>query len=466
MTRHQMPTRTKRRVIAASVVAVALIGTGVVYGISGLASARNSSSPDSSLCIPEPAPEPSETAPPEESAPPSDTSAPEQPPADAPPAEEPPADAPPAEEPPAEQPPAEQPPAEAPPAEQPEQGENQPAGWKGRDGWQGTGPAAAQPAPGDEAGAPPPTAPAPQPQAEMRQFGKPFCNAELGPDATDFVNIRQVTRANLDPRTSRGGSRGTFVSRCGTNQNNHNNPDNFIVAPGVQNGAKHLHDYVGNLSADANSTNESLQAAGTTCAQGDKSTYYWPVVRVRDNAGNDPVDEVNNHNIGTLLKPRSVTLQFRGNAKAKVVAMPDFLRVITGDAKASINGGANGNAKWGCTGFANRFTTKYPICPRGSRVLRQLDFPSCWDGTNFDSANHRAHIVFPDRSGACPANTKPVPALRMTLTYDVPRGRVFAVEAFPEVRHNPTTDHGDFVNVMPAQLMSRVVNCINSGRNC
>ena len=244
------------------------------------------------------------------------------------------------------------------------------------------------------------------------------------------------------------------------------NVNDFIVAPGVRNGAHHLHDYVGNLSADANSTNESLLAAGTTCRNGDKSTYYWPVIRVRDRRGGPPGDTENPHNTGTVQQPAAVTLQFRGNAKAKVVAMPDFLRVITGDAKATINGGANGNAKWTCTGFTNRFTTKYPLCPRGSRVQRVLDFASCWDGVNFDSANHRAHVVFPDRAGACPQGTKAIPQLRMTLTYDLPRGKLFALDAFPEVKHAPATDHGDFVNVMPAQLMNRVVNCLNSGRNC
>ena len=138
----------------------------------------------------------------------------------------------------------------------------------------------------------------------------------------------------------------------------------------------------------------------------------------------------------------------------------------TGDAKAAINGGAAANAKWGCTGFANRFTTKYPLCPRGSQLLRQLDFASCWDGVNIDSANHRTHVVFPDKTGACPSGTKAIPALRMTLTYDVPRGKVFAVDAFPEVQHNPITDHGDFTSVFPDQLMNQMVNCINTGKRC
>jgi hypothetical protein len=49
-------------------------------------------------------------------------------------------------------------------------------------------------------------------------------------------------------------------------------------------GAQHLHDYVGNLSTDADSNNKSLEAAGTTCKNGDKSAYFWPVVRINDGA--------------------------------------------------------------------------------------------------------------------------------------------------------------------------------------
>ncbi|MFI7450891.1 DUF1996 domain-containing protein [Nonomuraea sp. NPDC049714] len=288
--------------------------------------------------------------------------------------------------------------------------------------------------------------------------------ADLGPFVTDFVNIRQIPPNQNGARIGRSGSRGSFVSACGTNGNGHNNPDNFIVAPGVRNGAHHLHDYVGNLSADAFSTDESLAAAGTTCRRGDQSTYFWPVLRNRQVDANteDP-----DGNVGQVLRPRSVTLQFRGNATSRVVAMPRFLRIIMGDAKAATNGTANARAGWSCTGFTNRVSPdKYPLCPRGSQVARILDFPSCWDGQNTDSANHRSHIVFPDQNGACPQGTRAVPQLHMVLTYSVPPGPSFAVDAFPEQLHNPVTDHADFVNVMPESLMNFAVNCINRGRRC
>ncbi|SDH75206.1 protein of unknown function [Nonomuraea jiangxiensis] len=303
----------------------------------------------------------------------------------------------------------------------------------------------------------------PSPSPSPTASGNPEC-ADIGPSAADFVDIRRVGSRQLDARAGRNGSRGTFVAQCGTNRNGHHNPDNFIVAPGVSNGAHHLHDYVGNLSTDAFSTDESLAAADTTCRQGDKSTYFWPVLRNRkvDANANDP-----DNNIGQILVPRAVTLQFRGNATSRVVAMPRFIRIITGDAKAGTNGGANARAGWSCTGFQNRISPdKYTLCPRGSQVLRILDFPSCWDGQNTDSANHRTHVVFPDQSGACPQGTRAIPQLRMTLAYTVPQGPSYAVDAFPEQKHNPITDHGDFANVMPDRLMRTVVDCINRGRRC
>ncbi|MEV4804896.1 DUF1996 domain-containing protein [Nonomuraea sp. NPDC049421] len=310
---------------------------------------------------------------------------------------------------------------------------------------------------GDDGSADPSQSPSPSPTADDP------C-ADLGPFAQDFVDIRQVQPRRLDARIGRGGSSGTFAAQCGTNRDGHNNPDNFIVAPGVSNGAHHLHDYVGNLSTDAFSTDESLAAAGTTCRLNDQSTYFWPVIRDRRSEANanDP-----DGNVGQVLRARSVQLQFRGNANSRVVAMPRFLRIITGDAKAATNGTANARSAWTCTGFQNRITTdKYPLCPRGSQVVRILDFPSCWDGQNTDSANHRTHIVFPDQNGACPQGTRAVPALRMTLTYAVPQGPSFALDAFPEQKHNPVTDHADFVNVMPDRLMQNVVSCINRGRRC
>ncbi|MEU5880090.1 DUF1996 domain-containing protein [Spirillospora sp. NPDC047279] len=299
--------------------------------------------------------------------------------------------------------------------------------------------------------------------------------AQQRPVASDFVDIRRVRPNVRQPRTGWRGSRGTFTSRCGRNERGHFNSDNFIVAPGVANGAHHLHDYVGNVTTDGNSTDESLAAGGTTCTNGDRSPYFWPVVRLRN--PNDPPQNdqsAADGNVGRVQRPATVTLRFRGNPRSRVTAMPRFIRVITGDAKAATNGPANARSSWTCTGFENRrLTDKYPLCPRRSQVARILEFPSCWDGQNTDSANHRTHIVFPDRRGTCPPGTRAVPQLQMRITYNISldrrqlaRGRVFALDSFPEQLHNPVTDHGDFVNVMSNRLMNRAVSCINRGRRC
>ena len=134
--------------------------------------------------------------------------------------------------------------------------------------------------------------------------------------------------------------------------------------------------------------------------------------------------------------PSSVSLQFRGNAQAKVVPMPRFLRIITGDAKAVTNGpnAPNARAHWTCSGTTNRFSaTQYPLCPRGQLVQRVNDFPGCWNGTDLDSANHRTHTAFADpTTGACPEGFKAIPQLRITLSYRVPAGNSYAVDTFPE----------------------------------
>ncbi|MDX3797387.1 DUF1996 domain-containing protein [Streptomyces sp. AK04-3B] len=302
-----------------------------------------------------------------------------------------------------------------------------------------------------------------------------------GPVASDFVDITKV-QANVKakPRKNGQASTGTFTSRCGVNANNKFNTDNVIVAPGVTNGAHHLHDYVGNQSNDAFANNNTFAAAQTSCQnQQDKSSYYWPVLRVQD--GTKEFDQNRDGggkegNVGKVLKAKQAEIKFVGSPKAKVVAMPQFLRIITGDAKTTTNGLANANAHWSCTGFENKvqLTEQYPICPQGSNVVRTFAFQSCWDGKNIDSANHRTHVAFADANGNCQNGFKAIPQLTMRLVYAVPapviqNGQVknaYAVDGFPEQLHKPSTDHDDFINVMNAQLNNKIANCVNKGQQC
>ncbi|MYS90997.1 MULTISPECIES: DUF1996 domain-containing protein [Streptomyces] len=301
-----------------------------------------------------------------------------------------------------------------------------------------------------------------------------------GPVAADFAPITSVQPSADGPRQGTKASRGSFATDCGVNENGLFNSDNIIAAPGVTNGAHHFHDYVGNQANNAFASDQDLANAETSCVdQGDKSSYYWPVLRLqngsREQDANSPGGGIEG-NAGEIITPKQVTLTFVGNPRGKVTVMPRLLRIITGDAKSFVNGPANANASWSCTGFEDRqLKDKYPLCPQGSDVVRTFKFQSCWDGRNIDSANHRTHVAFTDAAGNCPAGFRPIPQLVQRIVYDVDApsledgGRttpLFAVDSFPEQLHKPVTDHGDFINVFDEDLMREMADCINDGREC
>ncbi|MFF5025223.1 DUF1996 domain-containing protein [Streptomyces collinus] len=301
-----------------------------------------------------------------------------------------------------------------------------------------------------------------------------------GPVVSDYTDITSVQPNVPSPSRQADASRGSFTSDCGVNAGGLFNSDNVIVAPGVSNGAHHFHDYVGNQSNNAFASDDDLAKADTSCVdRGDKSTYYWPVLRLQNGKQERDAGSPGGGtegNAGQIVTPKQVTLTFVGSPQGKVTEMPRLLRIITGDAKAFVNGPANANASWSCTGYENRqLKDKYPLCPPGSDVVRSFHFQSCWDGRKIDSANHRTHVAFATPDGACPDGFKAIPQLVQRIVYDVAApslndgGRtvpLFAVDSFPEQLHKPVTDHGDFINVFDEGLMRQMVDCINSGRTC
>lgn len=301
-----------------------------------------------------------------------------------------------------------------------------------------------------------------------------------GPVAADFVDIKSVQPNVQSPALQGDASRGTFATSCGVNEGGLFNSDNVIVAPGVSNGAHHFHDYVGNQSNNAFASDDDLANADTSCQdQGDKSTYYWPVLRLQNGTQEKDAGSPGGGtegNAGEIVTPQQVTLTFVGSPRGPVAEMPRLLRIITGDAKAFVNGNTNANASWSCTGFEDRqLKDKYPLCPGGSDVVRTFKFQSCWDGRNIDSANHRTHVAFAAADGSCPGGFEAIPQLVQRIVYDVDAPSIqdggkttplFAVDSFPEQLHKPVTDHGDFINVFDEDLMKEMVDCINGGRQC
>jgi hypothetical protein len=286
------------------------------------------------------------------------------------------------------------------------------------------------------------------------------------PSAEEFVNIQNVRSVG---RRGEGGvfSGGSYSIRCAMSA--HHNSDNFIIAPGVRNGAQHTHDYAGNEGTNFASEDETLEESSTTCTNGDRSPIFWPVLRDLRGVGPDVGADGGSldGNVGSFIEPSSVDYTFHGHGTRRTEAMPLNIALVTGSAKAATTGGEGSNAKFTCTGSGRRMTDLYPMCPDGSSLQRVFDFPSCWNGQDLDSEDHGTHIRYPDENGECEEDLIPVPALRITVTYeDPPPGRQFAIDSFPEQRHNPITDHALLEYLSSERRAEEGADCINSARRC
>ncbi|MFF5216542.1 DUF1996 domain-containing protein [Micromonospora sp. NPDC000442] len=104
--------------------------------------------------------------------------------------------------------------------------------------------------------------------------------ADAATNLAQFAPIENVRPNVPNPKPAFGAATGRFTVDCGTNGNGKFSPDNPVAQPGVKNGAEHVHDFVGNLAITADSSDADLAASGTTCKNGDRSSYFWPVVRI------------------------------------------------------------------------------------------------------------------------------------------------------------------------------------------
>ena len=283
--------------------------------------------------------------------------------------------------------------------------------------------------------------------------------------ANEYVALSNVaTKGNI----LAGGdfSGGSYSFDCSLSD--HHNSDNPIIAPGKRNGAQHVHDYAGNDSTNAASNLAVLKESSTTCTNGDQSPIFWPVLRDLRQVGPDVGQDGGSldGNVGSYLEPSAVDYTFHGHGTREMEAMPLNMTMVTGSAKAGTAGGKGANAKYTCSGSGNRMTDQYPICPQGADLQRVFDFPSCWDGKDLDSEDHTEHLRYPDTSGECSDDEVPVPALRITVDYDPPPGRSFAIDSFPEQQHDPVTDHALLEYLSSKARAQAGADCINSARRC
>ncbi|KAJ2913047.1 hypothetical protein MD484_g7367, partial [Candolleomyces efflorescens] len=157
-------------------------------------------------------------------------------------------------------------------------------------------------------------------------------------------------------------------------------------------------------------------------------------------------------------------------------AFPDDFRMISGSAALRTYDSksyAQQAVTFLCLNFHGQSTrhNELPsgICPDGIRA--QINFPSCWDGKNTDSADHKSHVAFPSGgpdSGTCsdPKYPKTLPRIFLEVywastAFDSVRNKAMnPSQPFVYAHGDPTGYgyHADFVNGWERGVLQNAVD--------
>jgi hypothetical protein len=229
----------------------------------------------------------------------------------------------------------------------------------------------------------------------------------------------------------------------------HTAKDDPIVDPGMPGGAMHLHDFAGNTSTSATSTEAGLRSSKSNCQlSADTAAYWTPVL----------------YSHGRAVHPDRLHSYYRAgnlNVVSKIRPIPAGLKMIAGDVKSTTAQPIN-VIGWNC-GVQGAALYSHPIsCHTGQKVVLHIFFPNCWDGVHLDSADHKSHMAY-SHNGACPTS-HPIAIPRVTEDYGYPilDGRAITLSSGSYL-----TAHADFWNTWNQTVMNRLTrDCINAGRQC
>ncbi|KAK4448697.1 hypothetical protein QBC34DRAFT_449252 [Podospora aff. communis PSN243] len=209
-----------------------------------------------------------------------------------------------------------------------------------------------------------------------------------------------------------------------------------LVNPGVE-VSPHVHQIVGGNSFRANmdpATHDLVKnSTCTSCTFSEDFSNYWTAVLYYQ-ARNGSVKRVRQFPNAGLRTDGGITVYYIPpyDGKTKVTAFKPGFRMLVGDAGLTQAAGQQRQLCHRCLGAAGgggapctgRDTQTLPpqFCPGGIRTT--ITFPTCWDGKNTDSPDHKSHVAYPktgtfESTGACP-DSHPVrlPQLMYEVMWD------------------------------------------------
>jgi hypothetical protein len=277
---------------------------------------------------------------------------------------------------------------------------------------------------------------------------------------------------------------GAFRFICGAGKLGYIDP---IVNPGSV--SAHLHQFYGNDGITADSTYASLRASGTSTCNSDsagnysanRSGYWMPAML---------------DGKGSVVKPDFVSIYYKmlptshprcaglPDGIGTCIKLPNGLKFIFG--YDMVTGKTpTGKLYYDCQGTGSlpgkytNFAAMVGKCPAGAQLGAIIEAPSCWDGKNLDTPNHRDHVAYTsddsrgDGVKRCPA-THPylIPTFTLGAWYTMTAGDDLSLFSLSSDAMHPelpkgTTFHADFFMAWdPAVHDMWWQNCISLMLNC
>ena len=265
------------------------------------------------------------------------------------------------------------------------------------------------------------------------------------PAVASGLDVAKLTGSKGLPPSAAPDVVGAFRFLCGPGQVNRDDP---LVYPNEP-GRAHLHQWFGNLRADARSTYESLRTTGdSTCMNALNRSAYW-IPAMLDGKGN--VVRPDYVSIYYKRRPSSDPFCQPDTGAGKCVGLPRGLRYIFGWDQFRPTEDQPENTvlfNWKCIGGGKPATAvsqsmvePMKACSPRRQLIGTVSTQLCWDGKRLDTPNHRAHMAnmrrdrFTDYKPQCP-RTHPYILPQFTL------GATYSVEAGDEpTRWSLSSDH-------------------------